>query len=145
MPSFFETFPVKALKVPGYDVVLGDTPHGSRVQVLGLLWSYTLHVGSRLPSSSYRDASPTTDSWIKWATDPKVLGRHPGDTTPVYTRRMPSFFETFPVLVVDATGVVRADQPFRRAEANYAIEGVGLRVTMLGGTLSGVELTTPSK
>jgi photosystem II CP47 chlorophyll apoprotein len=66
------------------------------------------------------------------------------DSTPVYPRRMPSFFETFPVLFVDAGGVVRADQPFRRAEAKYAIEGVGLNVMMLGGALSGVKLTSPS-
>jgi photosystem II CP47 chlorophyll apoprotein len=62
------------------------------------------------------------------------------DNTQVYARRMPSFFETFPTLFVDATGVVRADQPFLRAEAKYAIEGVGLHVTILGGALAGIEL-----
>jgi photosystem II CP47 chlorophyll apoprotein len=65
------------------------------------------------------------------------------DNTQVYARRMPSFFETFPTLFVDATGVVRADQPFRRAEAKYAIEGVGLHVTILGGALAGIELDGP--
>ena len=67
-----------------------------------------------------------------------------GDGTAVYARRMPSFFETFPVLFVDDAGVVRADQPFRRAEAKYAIEGVGLNVLIQGGALGGVRLTAPS-
>lgn len=67
-----------------------------------------------------------------------------GNDTQVYTRRMPSFFETFPTLFVDATGVVRADQPFRRAEAKYSLEGVGLQVSILGGALSGVKLDAPS-
>ena len=44
--------------------------------------------------------------------------------TPLYARRMPSFFETFPVLLVDRAGVVRADQPFRRAESKYALDRV---------------------
>jgi photosystem II CP47 chlorophyll apoprotein len=33
--------------------------------------------------------------------------------------------------------------PFRRAEAKYAIEGVGLHVSILGGALAGVELDAP--
>lgn len=66
------------------------------------------------------------------------------DNTPVYSRRMPSFFETFPTLFVDGDGVVRADQPFRRAEAKYSIEGVGLSVSLLGGALSGIVLDQPS-
>jgi photosystem II CP47 chlorophyll apoprotein len=65
------------------------------------------------------------------------------DNTQVYARRMPSFFETFPTLFVDATGVVRADQPFRRAAAKYAIEGVGF-ITILGEVLAGIELDGPS-
>ncbi len=30
---------------------------------------------------------------------------------------MPNFFETFPVILQDKDGVVRADIPFRRAES----------------------------
>ena len=37
-------------------------------------------------------------------------------------RRMPAFFETFPVLLIDQGGTVRADIPFRRAESHYSIE-----------------------
>jgi len=64
-----------------------------------------------------------------------------GDGTVVYSRRMPSFFETFPTLFLDASGVVRADQPFRRAEAKYALESVKLQVMLRGGALDGVKLT----
>ena len=67
-----------------------------------------------------------------------------GDGTPLYSRRMPSFFETFPTLFVDRNGTVRADQPFRRSEAKYAIESVKLRVTIHGGALNGLELTSPA-
>ena len=35
---------------------------------------------------------------------------------------MPAFFETFPVILLDQGGTVRADIPFRRAESRYSIE-----------------------
>merc|ERR1712118_456110 len=38
----------------------------------------------------------------------------------LYVRRMPTFFETFPVVLVDEDGIVRADVPFRRAESKYS-------------------------
>lgn len=66
-----------------------------------------------------------------------------GSGTPLFSRRMPSFFETFPVLFVNSSGTVVADQPFRRAEAKYALESVKLRVTIHGGALDGVQLTSP--
>ena len=47
-----------------------------------------------------------------------------GDGSNLFVRRMPSFFETFPVLLVDSQGTVRADIPFRRAESKYSIEQV---------------------
>lgn len=37
-------------------------------------------------------------------------------------RRMPAFFETFPVILIDQGGTVRADIPFRRAESRYSME-----------------------
>lgn len=67
-----------------------------------------------------------------------------GDGTQVFPRRMPTFFETFPTLFLDGTGVVKADQPFRRAEAKYSLDSVGLRVTLNGGALSGVSLEAAS-
>jgi photosystem II CP47 chlorophyll apoprotein len=62
----------------------------------------------------------------------------------LYVRRMPTFFETFPVLLIDKEGVVRADVPFRRAESKYSIEQVGVSVTFFGGELDGVTFTDPA-
>merc|ERR1711870_30980 len=62
----------------------------------------------------------------------------------LYVRRIPTFFETFPVLIVDKNGVVRADVPFRRAESKYSIEQVGVRVSFYGGELDGLTLTEPT-
>ena len=52
-------------------------------------------------------------------------------------RRMPAFFETFPVILVDKDGIIRADIPFRRAESKYSIEQVGVTVDFYGGKLNG--------
>jgi photosystem II CP47 chlorophyll apoprotein len=62
----------------------------------------------------------------------------------LFVRRMPTFFETFPVLLVDKNGVVRADVPFRRAESKYSIEQVGVSVSFYGGELDGVTFTDPA-
>jgi photosystem II CP47 chlorophyll apoprotein len=59
----------------------------------------------------------------------------------LFVRRMPTFFETFPVLLVDKDGIVRADVPFRRAESKYSIEQVGVSVTFYGGELDQVSFT----
>jgi photosystem II CP47 chlorophyll apoprotein len=55
-------------------------------------------------------------------------------------RRMPSFFETFPVLLVDDGGKLVADIPFRRAESKFSIEQVGVTCKILGGKQNGLEL-----
>jgi photosystem II CP47 chlorophyll apoprotein len=55
----------------------------------------------------------------------------------LFVRRMPTFFETFPVLLIDKNGIVRADIPFRRAESKYSIEQVGVKVSFFGGELDG--------
>jgi photosystem II CP47 chlorophyll apoprotein len=57
---------------------------------------------------------------------------------------MPAFFETFPVILIDQGGTVRADIPFRRAESRYSIEQVGVSLYFSGGILSGVGYSTPS-
>nr|QJA13797.1 CP47 chlorophyll apoprotein of photosystem II [Chaetophora sp. FACHB-2423]QJE70585.1 CP47 chlorophyll apoprotein of photosystem II [Stigeoclonium sp. HB201635]QQY84731.1 CP47 chlorophyll apoprotein of photosystem II [Chaetophora lobata] len=62
----------------------------------------------------------------------------------LYVRRMPTFFETFPVILLDKDGVVRADVPFRRAESKYSIEQVGVSVTFSGGELDGVTFSDPA-
>ncbi len=58
-------------------------------------------------------------------------------------RRMPSFFENFPVIFVDNEGVVRADIPFRRAAAKYSVEQTGVKVSFYGGELDGQTFTDP--
>jgi photosystem II CP47 chlorophyll apoprotein len=58
-------------------------------------------------------------------------------------RRVPNFFETFPVLLTDADGVVRADIPFRRAESKYSFEQTGVTVSFYGGELDGKTFTDP--
>ena len=58
-------------------------------------------------------------------------------------RRMPNFFETFPVVLTDANGVVRADIPFRRAESRYSIEQTGVTASFYGGNLDGQTITDP--
>lgn len=52
-------------------------------------------------------------------------------------RRMPNFFETFPVILTDSEGIVRADIPFRRAESKLSIEQTGVTVSFYGGSLDG--------
>ena len=59
-------------------------------------------------------------------------------------RRMPNFFETFPVVLTDADGVVRADIPFRRAESKLSVEQSGVTVSFFGGALDGQTFDNPS-
>ncbi|XVF58302.1 hypothetical protein PTKIN_Ptkin07bG0054200 [Pterospermum kingtungense] len=56
----------------------------------------------------------------------------------LFVRRMPTFFETFSVVLVDGDGIVRADVPFRRAESKYSVEQVGVTVQFYGGELNRV-------
>lgn len=66
------------------------------------------------------------------------------DGNELFVRRMPTFFETFPVVLLDKDGIVRADVPFRRAESKYSIEQVGVSVTFYGGELDGVSFSNPA-
>lgn len=59
-------------------------------------------------------------------------------------RRMTSFFETFPTVLTDADNIVRADIPFRRAEAEYSIEQTGVTVSFNGGLLDGKTFSNPA-
>ncbi|KAI3899016.1 hypothetical protein MKW92_017738 [Papaver armeniacum] len=62
----------------------------------------------------------------------------------IFVRRMPTFFETFPVVLVDGDGIVRVDVPFRRAESKYSVEQVGVTVEFYGGELNGVSYSDPA-
>ena len=55
-------------------------------------------------------------------------------------RRIPSFFETFPVLLIDKGGSLRADIAFRRASSRYSIEQGQVRCLVFGGIYGGSEL-----
>ncbi|KAM0045352.1 Photosystem II CP47 reaction center protein [Helianthus debilis subsp. tardiflorus] len=61
----------------------------------------------------------------------------------LFVRRMPTFFETFSVVLVDGDGIVKADVPFRRAESKYSVEQVGVTVEFYGGELNGVSYSDP--
>ena len=58
--------------------------------------------------------------------------------------RMPNFFETFPVVLTDSEGIVRADIPFRRAESKLSIEQSGVIVSFYGGALDGQVFSDPA-
>jgi photosystem II CP47 chlorophyll apoprotein len=62
----------------------------------------------------------------------------------LFVRRLPNFFETFPVVLVDADGIVRADIPFRRAESKYSFEQTGVKVAFYGGELDGQTFSDPA-
>lgn len=59
-------------------------------------------------------------------------------------RRMPNFFETFPVVLTDKDGIIRADIPFRRAESKYSFEQAGVTVSFYGGNLDGQTFKDPA-
>jgi photosystem II CP47 chlorophyll apoprotein len=63
----------------------------------------------------------------------------------LFVRRMPNFFETFPVILTDAQGKIRADIPFRRAESQYSFEQAGITATFYGGALDGQTFSDPQK
>ncbi|MGB3764986.1 MAG: photosystem II chlorophyll-binding protein CP47 [Phormidesmis sp.] len=62
---------------------------------------------------------------------------HDGEGRELSVRRLPNFFETFPVVLVDRDNVLRADIPFRRAESKYGFEQTGVVVDFYGGELDG--------
>jgi photosystem II CP47 chlorophyll apoprotein len=59
-------------------------------------------------------------------------------------RRLPNFFENFPVILTDKDGIVRADIPFRKAESRYSFEQAGVTATIYGGALAGQQVTDPA-
>jgi photosystem II CP47 chlorophyll apoprotein len=67
-----------------------------------------------------------------------------GEGRVLTVRRLPNFFENFPVVLVDADGVIRADIPFRKAESRYSFEQNGVTVSFQGGSLNGKTFTDPA-
>ncbi|HAZ45229.1 MAG TPA: photosystem II chlorophyll-binding protein CP47 [Cyanobacteria bacterium UBA11371] len=68
-----------------------------------------------------------------------------GEGRELTVRRMPNFFETFPVVLVDSEGIIRADIPFRRADSRYSFEQTGVQVSFYGGSLDGQTFTEPAE
>jgi len=66
------------------------------------------------------------------------------DGRELFVRRLPNFFENFPVILTDKDGVVRADIPFRRAESKYSFEQAGVTVSFYGGKLNGQTFSDPA-
>ncbi|MCU0551386.1 MAG: photosystem II chlorophyll-binding protein CP47 [Leptolyngbya sp. Prado105] len=63
----------------------------------------------------------------------------------LFVRRLPNFFENFPVVLQDADGVIRADIPFRKAESKYSFEQVGVTASIYGGKLDGQVISDPAQ
>ncbi len=68
-----------------------------------------------------------------------------GEGRELSVRRLPNFFETFPVVLADKDGIVRADIPFRRADSKYSFEQTGVTATIYGGELAGKTITDPAQ
>jgi photosystem II CP47 chlorophyll apoprotein len=62
----------------------------------------------------------------------------------LFVRRIPNFFENFPIVLTDKDGIVRADIPFRRAESKYSFEQAGVTASFYGGALDGQVITDPT-
>jgi len=67
-----------------------------------------------------------------------------GEGRELFVRRLPNFFENFPVVLTDKDGVVRADIPFRKAESRYSFEQTGVTVSFYGGQLDGQTFKDPT-
>jgi photosystem II CP47 chlorophyll apoprotein len=63
----------------------------------------------------------------------------------LFVRRLPNFFENFPVVLTDKNNNVRADVPFRRAESKFSVEQAGVTVSFYGGALNGKTFTDPAE
>ncbi|MBE9014535.1 photosystem II chlorophyll-binding protein CP47, partial [Pseudanabaenaceae cyanobacterium LEGE 13415] len=68
-----------------------------------------------------------------------------GEGRELFVRRLPNFFENFPIVLQDSDGVVRADIPFRKAESKYSFEQVGVTVSFYGGKLDGQVINDPAQ
>lgn len=66
------------------------------------------------------------------------------DGEELFVRRIPNFFENFPVVLTNAEGVVKADVPFRRAESRFNFEQAGITASFLGGALDGKTVSDPA-
>jgi photosystem II CP47 chlorophyll apoprotein len=54
---------------------------------------------------------------------------------------MPTFFETFSVILVDEERIVRVDVLFTKAESKYSVKQVGVIVEFYRGELNGISFS----
>ena len=94
--------------------------------------------GGLFRTGSMNSGDGIAQEWLGHASFKDAEGRE------LEVRRMPNFFETFPVILTDADGVVRADIPFRRAESKLSVEQSGVTVSFFGGALDGQTFDNPS-
>ena len=94
--------------------------------------------GGLFRTGSMDSGDGIAQEWLGHAVFTDAEGRN------LEVRRMPNFFETFPVVLTDADGVVRADIPFRRAESKLSVEQSGVTVSFFGGALDGQVFDNPS-
>jgi len=59
----------------------------------------------------------------------------------LFVHCMPTFFETFLVVLIDEEGIVRIDVPFRKTEFKYSVEQVGVTIKFYGVELNGVSFS----
>lgn len=70
---------------------------------------------------------------LRWLRHPLFLDKN---NKLLYVRRIPTFFETFPIILFNSQGLVQADIPFRRSESKYAITKISqIRVLFVGREL----------
>ncbi|KAF3654201.1 Photosystem II CP47 reaction center protein [Capsicum annuum] len=62
----------------------------------------------------------------------------------LFVRRIPTFVETFPIVLVDGDGIVRANVPFRKAGLKYSVEQVGVTIDFYSGELNSVSYSDPT-
>ena len=62
----------------------------------------------------------------------------------LFARCMPTFFDTFPVVLIDGDEIIRADAPFRRAESKYSVEKVGVTDKFYGAELNSISYSDPA-
>ncbi|MGK7906766.1 MAG: photosystem II chlorophyll-binding protein CP47 [Synechococcus sp.] len=75
---------------------------------------------------------------VEWLGEPVFRD---ADGRELTVERLPNFFESFPVILRDSDNLIRADIPFRRAEAKSSFEQAGVTVEFFGGKLDGKQFT----
>ena len=87
--------------------------------------------GGLFRTGTINNGDGITVSWIGHAIFQDSFGKK------LYVRRIPTFFETFPVILINENNLICADIPFRRSESKYSIDQNRILVRFCGGDLDG--------